>query len=100
MRQTRNVLAALLAIGAVAPAAALAADTSSDGYGTVAGRVQEQVAAQAGPDETGPVPPSAERTVNSDSGRLPFTGLDLALIGGAGALLLGMGLTLRRLGQA
>jgi hypothetical protein len=41
--------------------------------------------------------PPTQRTVEDPGGRsLPFTGLDLALVGGAGIVLFGLGLGIRR----
>jgi hypothetical protein len=53
------------------------------GYSTTAGVVQTQVNA---PKE-------------QSSGELPFTGLDVGLVGAAGAMLLGAGFGIRRLSR-
>lgn len=66
----------------LAPAAA-AQDPTVKGYGGVAGEVQGTL------DE-----PTTEET--RTVGTLPFTGLDLALAGGAGILLVGLGFGLRQ----
>jgi hypothetical protein len=69
----------------LAPAAAAqSSDPTVDAYGGVAGDIQ---------DTLNP-PPAVEET--QTVGTLPFTGLDLALAGGAGVLLLALGFGLRR----
>ena len=73
--------AAALAIGLTWVAVAVAQDPDDTGYGGVAGDVQGEVQGGGG-------------------GALPFTGLDLLLLVAAGALLLGAGLVLRRVGRA
>ncbi len=69
----------------LAPAAAAQSDDPAvSAYGGVAGEIQGTLDAPRATEET--------QTVGS----LPFTGLDLALAGGAGVLLLGLGFGLRR----
>jgi hypothetical protein len=77
-------LVLVVVVMALAPvAAAQSEDPAVSAYGGVAGEIQGTL------DE----PATAEtQTV----GTLPFTGLDLALAGGAGVLLLGLGFGLRR----
>lgn len=87
----------LMIIAAMAVPAA--AHAQSTGYGDVAGVTQ---GASGGPGDTGAASTSAPvgsvATAGEDvgGGVLPFTGLQLALIFGAGVLLLGTGLMLRR----
>ena len=69
----------------VTASVALAQDPTQSGYGGTGGNIQGGV--EGGGTGTG-------------SGSLPFTGLDLMLLVGAGVLLLAAGLTLRRVGRA
>ncbi|MGH2449744.1 MAG: hypothetical protein ACRDGE_00425 [Candidatus Limnocylindria bacterium] len=75
--------AVALAIGLTWVSVAVAQDPDQTGYGGAAGNVQGQV----------------EGGASGGGGALPFTGLDLLLLVAAGALLLGAGLALRRLGR-
>jgi hypothetical protein len=69
----------------LAPAAAAQSEDPTVGaYGGLAGEIQGPL------DEPGAT--ETTRTI----GTLPFTGVDLALAGGAGILLLGLGFGLRR----
>jgi hypothetical protein len=60
---------------------ALAQDSSQGGYGGAGGNVQGEVG-------------------GTGAGSLPFTGLDLMLVIGAGLLLVAAGLTMRRFSRA
>ncbi len=82
MRRRFAITAALLAI-VVLPPAAIASDPSPRGYGGIGGEIQSQVERQG------------------DEGRaLPFTGVDVAFLGGGGILLLLLGGGLWRLTRA
>jgi hypothetical protein len=70
----------------VTASVALAQDPTQSGYGGTGGNIQGGVEGGGGGGGTG-------------SGSLPFTGLDLLLLVGAGVLLLAAGLTLRRVGR-
>jgi len=86
------------------------AQSSVDGYSPDDGAVQNQI--QGNDDDSGTTPdaanpgtesgtaPEANTADSNDSGSLPFTGLDLALLAGAGAVLLGLGLGMRHLTRA
>ena len=104
-------LAALLLVMSLTSVAFAQSDL--DGYRTDEGAVQNQI---QGNDDTG-TPPNATQeeanepgaapsatpaaaTPSDDSGSLPFTGLDLALLAGAGAVLLSLGLGMRKLTRA
>ena len=69
------------------PAAFAAGGSAGDGYGGVAGNVQQQVNQGQGVAATGTA---------GASGSLPFTGLDLGLLVAGGAVLLVVGATIRR----
>jgi hypothetical protein len=73
--------------------------SSVQGYNDVAGQVQSQVG--GGGDGTSPssTSPSSTTPVSqaSSGGSLPFTGLDVALLAGAGGLLVAAGFGMRRL---
>jgi hypothetical protein len=68
---------------------ALAQSSSVDGYADQAAQIQSQV---VGDDST--------TTAGGGDGSLPFTGLDVALLAGAGGLLVAAGLGMRRLTRA
>ena len=99
------MLAAVACFAGAAPA--IAQDSVQDGYGGKAdilgevGTVEETPAADAAPApanqpaEAG-APGDAAAAAPVESGSLPFTGLDVALLGIGGALLLGIGLGMRR----
>lgn len=76
---------AVLALGAAAP---VSAQSSLQGYSDEGPAVQEQVSGVA-PAQTQPA------STGGGSAGLPFTGLDLALLFGAGAVLAGAGLGMR-----
>jgi hypothetical protein len=75
-------LAMLLALASTAYA-----QDAQDGYRDQAGQVQNQV--------NGTESPSG--AVSAEGGSLPFTGLDIALLVGAGGLLVAAGFGMRRL---
>ena len=82
---------------ALAPASALA-QSSDDGYETDGPTVQNQIegGGTAGQDESGTSPtPSNDSADSGEKAGLPFTGLDLGLLAGAGVLLVGMGAGVR-----
>ena len=88
------LLAALvLSVGLAAPAFG---QSVSDGYSEEGAVIETQAGGGGGGGGGSTDPVSA----SDDSGNLPFTGLDLGLIGGSGLLLLGAGLGMRHLTRA
>jgi hypothetical protein len=79
---------AVLAVGVAAPASA---QSSLQGYSDEGPAIQDQVSGVSGvaPAET------TQASTDGGSGSLPFTGLDLALLIGAGAVLAGAGVGMR-----
>jgi hypothetical protein len=94
MRTITSVVAALALVLAFATTAY--AQSSIQGYNDRAGQIQNDVE-QGGGDVTSPV--SAD-SGGGGGGSLPFTGLDVALLVGAGGLLVAAGLGMRRLTRA
>ena len=96
MRLRNITVGAVLCIAlfiAAAPAYA-ASSAGTTGYSEPAGSVQQQLGSSS--DDGRKVEAS---TVKDDSGQLPFTGLDIALVVAAGGVLLAMGLGIRRLSR-
>jgi hypothetical protein len=92
----------MLAVGA--PAAFAQQGSADDGYGEPAGLVQTQVGGTGGeqPNAVTSAPavkesPAAATVPADNGGKLPFTGLDIAMMVGAGGLLLLLGFGMRRL---
>ncbi len=79
------LVVSVLVLGAVA-APSFAATTSQEGYTTPAGVVQSDVAGN-----------DANTTRSTSGSQLPFTGLDVGLIAGAGAVLVLLGFGMSRL---
>jgi len=92
LRRTLTLSALALAL---APATAFA-QSSDDGYETDGPTVQNQIegggGGTAGQNESGTDPSASS---GGDSDGLPFTGLDLGLLAGAGVLLVGVGAGMR-----
>lgn len=85
---------ALCAIAALAAPTSAFAQAAKEAYNTPAGSLQDEVAGVnqgGGGDDNGPDETSAST--------LPFTGSDLALLFGAGALFVGAGVGMRRLSR-
>jgi hypothetical protein len=76
-------------------AASASAQSSVQGYEDQGGQIQAQIQG-GGPSDGGGTTPVAA-TTDSGGGSLPFTGLDVALLVGAGGLLVVAGLGMRRL---
>jgi hypothetical protein len=99
--KTKTIISLIAALALMAAFATSAfAQSSTDGYSDNAGKIQTQVASGGG----GGTPPAGTSTVTPVSdgggGTLPFTGLDVALLVGAGGLLVAAGFGMRRLTRA
>jgi len=90
MRFRKTSIAVLIGAGLAvgAPVATAATSPVQQGYSTTAGVVQTQVNS-----------PKEQTQAQSPSSDLPFTGLDVGLVGAAGAMLLGAGFGIRRLSR-
>jgi hypothetical protein len=82
----------VLAVLVVAPIARAQSPTLQ-GYGEDRGIVQQVQHASSSPT---PPRPRAVKASSSSGAKLPFTGLDLAIVVGLGVVLAGTGLVLRR----
>jgi hypothetical protein len=91
----KTLIAMLAALAVLSFATVANAQPSVDGYADEGGQIQTQVDTSGG---GGGTPPTA--TATDTGGSLPFTGLDVALLVGAGGLLVGAGLGMRRLTRA
>jgi hypothetical protein len=85
-----GLVCAALLFAAFSTSAASAKSAAQHGYSTPAGEVQQQLGS---PGET-----RQARATGID--RLPFTGIDIALVLAAGLVLMTMGVTIRRLSRA
>jgi len=101
--QFKKALATLVAMTAlVFPAAAVAQQSAQDAY-RPQGQIEQDVEGDQGgvggsPGAGGGAGgDTAGNTAANSGGGLPFTGVDVALLAGAGALLLGAGVGMRRL---
>ena len=93
MRFRKTSIAVLIgaALAISAPVATAATSPVQQGYSTTAGVVQSQVNA---PEEQ-----TQQQAADAPSSDLPFTGLDVGLVGAAGAMLLAAGFGIRRLSR-
>jgi hypothetical protein len=95
MFSVRYLLVALVATMALAvPASSFAASAAQKAYNAPAGAIQDEV---AGAQQGGGGEETAPTTTSSSS--LPFTGMDLALLFGAGGLFVAAGIGMRRLAR-
>lgn len=90
-KQLKRALVAAIAVMALVFPAASFAQSAQDAY-----KPQGQIEQDVEGDQGGGGEKPAATAGNSGSG-LPFTGLDVALLAGAGALLLGAGVGMRRI---
>ena len=98
-----TLAAALAAMLMATPA--FAQSSAQQGYSEPGGVVQEQIDnpppnTPPPPRERLPEPPQANEQASTGGDRLPFTGLDLAFVIGAGGMLLAMGVGIRRLSRS
>jgi hypothetical protein len=93
MKDTMRItsVVAALVVGLVFATTASAQQASQDGYRNAAGQIQ------SGVNQGGGEGPTNAAAVSDDGGSLPFTGFDLALLAGAGGLLVAAGVGMRRL---
>jgi hypothetical protein len=105
MRGLNKLFAALIVGAFMALPAGAIAQSSQGGYNQPGGVVQDQIStqpAQAESDDT--TPPAATAAAppaqSDQGGELPFTGFDLALVVGAGGILLLLGFGIRRFTRA
>ena len=94
----KTIIAVLAALAVLSFATVAYGQPSVDGYSDEGGQIQTQI------DSTGGgTPPSGTGTgvtASDAGGSLPFTGLDVALLVGAGGLLVAAGFGMRRLTRA
>ena len=93
MKKTLTALATALVLSLAFATVAFSQSSTEEGYNPPGPEVVNKV------DEDDSTAPAATNNVDdSDDGdELPFTGLDLALLAGAGGMLLALGLGMRRL---
>ena len=90
---TLGAAVAAVALLLFAATGASAATSAQSGYSAPAGNVQQKLGGAQDPRRPKTV------VVENRGGILPFTGLDLGLVGVAGAVLLAFGLGVRRLSR-
>jgi hypothetical protein len=103
MRLSKKFLAGTIsAVMLLGAPSAMAASSAESGYSKPGGIVQSTIENSGGDHNPAAVTeesnssPSGVTEAHS-SGNLPFTGLDVVLVAGAGGLLLGLGVAMRRL---
>jgi hypothetical protein len=99
MRFTKKVIAGTVSAALLFGApSAYGQSSAQQGYSKPGGAVQTQIDNGGGGRNPGDVVSTPESvTQTRNSGKLPFTGLDLVLVVAAGGLLLGLGLAMRRM---
>jgi hypothetical protein len=105
MRGLNKLFAALIVGAFLALPAGAIAQSSEGGYNQPGGVVQDQIQTQPAQAESKESTPSAATaaapaTQSAQSGNLPFTGFDLALVVAAGGVLLLLGFGIRRFTRA
>ena len=99
MRLRNLIVGAMLCASMLFAAPAYAQDAAQSGYSTPAGSIQEQISTGSEPRDSTTTTTTAASQPDK-GGNLPFTGFDVALIMAAGAVLLGMGIGIRRLSRS
>ena len=103
MRGLNKLFAALIVGAFLALPAGAVAQSAEGGYNQPGGVVQDQIEtqpAQAESEERTPPAATAAAPAQDEGGELPFTGFDLALVVGAGGVLLLLGFGIRRFTRA
>ncbi len=99
MRMRNLIVGAIVAVSMFIVAAPASAQTASDGYTPgPRGSIQERISTDRPPSD--PPDEITETRTREARSELPFTGLDVALIIGAGGVLLAMGFGMRRLSRS
>jgi hypothetical protein len=102
----KTIITVLATVAVLSFATVAYAQPSVDGYSDEAGQIQTQVdpSGGGGTPPSGTVTPTSatptSATASDSGGSLPFTGLDVALLVGAGGLLVAAGFGMRRLTRA
>ncbi len=106
MRIAKKILAGTISASLMIAAPAFAQSSAQQGYSKPGGTVQTQLdnggkGTSPGASTSTPVASTPESVTQAkSSGKLPFTGLDLVLVVGAGGILLALGLGMRRLSRS
>jgi hypothetical protein len=95
----RNLIVGAIVAASMLVAAPASAQTASEGYSKPSGNIQERISTERTPNPRDPGDEITETRTSEARSELPFTGLDVALIVGAGGLLLAMGFGMRRLSR-
>ena len=96
----RNLIVGAIVAASMLIAAPAYAQTASEGYSKPSGSIQERISTENTPKDPGDRITETATNENTEArSELPFTGLDVALIIGAGGVLLAMGFGMRRLSR-
>ena len=106
MRFNKFIAGTVTAVMLAGAPAAFAQSSAQQGYSVPGGVVQTQLTHPPGKSTqprtttvSTPAPSPAASTSAKTSGKLPFTGFDIALVVGAGGLLMALGFGIRRLSR-